>query len=266
METKNNDGKGWTIKYYKGLGTSTQAEAQECFTDLDKKRIKYFWESKRINNIEEDEEESKPKSKVKSEFIDEESDVISEIYKPKNKDICEDAITLAFDKKRENDRKIWVNTYNPNNYIDNAQKRVSYYDFIHQELISFSVDDNLRSIPNIMDGFKPSQRKVFYGSVEEGIYKEEIKVSELQGAVSKRTKYHHGEQSLTSTIVNMAQNYVGSNNINLLMPNGQFGTRMSGGKDSASARYIFTQLDELAKKYLSNMILIFYIYNMKIIK
>ncbi|AEQ32844.1 DNA topoisomerase 2 [Acanthamoeba polyphaga mimivirus] len=245
---KNNDGKGWTIKYYKGLGTSTQAEAQECFTDLDKKRIKYFWESKRVNNIEEDEEESKPKPKVKSEFIDEESDVISEIYKPKNKDICEDAITLAFDKKRENDRKIWVNTYNPNNYIDNAQKRVSYYDFIHQELISFSVDDNLRSIPNIMDGFKPSQRKVFYGSVEEGIYKEEIKVSELQGAVSKRTKYHHGEQSLTSTIVNMAQNYVGSNNINLLMPNGQFGTRMSGGKDSASARYIFTQLDELAKK------------------
>ncbi|AGE49238.1 DNA topoisomerase II [Acanthocystis turfacea Chlorella virus Br0604L] len=40
----------------------------------------------------------------------------------------------------------------------------------------------------------------------------------------------------------MAQDYVGSNNINLLLPRGQFGSRLHGGKDSASARYIFTQL------------------------
>uniref|UniRef100_A0A6G6ACA9 DNA topoisomerase 2 n=1 Tax=Borely moumouvirus TaxID=2712067 RepID=A0A6G6ACA9_9VIRU len=246
-KSKNSDGKGWTIKYYKGLGTSTAAEAQECFTDLDKKRIRYFWESRKISEENENNEGKKSKNKIKSDFIEEESDIISDIYKPKCKDLCEDAITLAFDKKREDDRKLWINTYNPNNYIDNSQKRVSYYDFIHRELISFSVDDNMRSIPNMADGFKPSQRKVFYGSEEEGIYKEEIKVSELQGAVSKRTKYHHGEQSMTETIIKMAQNYVGSNNINLLLPNGQFGTRLSGGKDNASARYIFTQLNQLAK-------------------
>jgi len=45
-----------------------------------------------------------------------------------------------------------------------------------------------------------------------------------------------------ATIVNLAQNYVGSNNINVLMPIGQFGTRLQGGKDSASPRYIFTML------------------------
>ena len=45
----------------------------------------------------------------------------------------------------------------------------------------------------------------------------------------------------------MAQTYVGSNNINLLMPNGQFGTRLHGGDDSASERYIFTQLNPLTR-------------------
>ena len=49
------------------------------------------------------------------------------------------------------------------------------------------------------------------------------------------------------TIVNMAQNFVGSNNINLLMPNGQFGSRNAGGKDHASARYIFTNLSKLTR-------------------
>lgn len=45
----------------------------------------------------------------------------------------------------------------------------------------------------------------------------------------------------------MAQIFVGSNNINLLMPNGQFGTRIKGGNDSASERYIFTQLNKLTR-------------------
>lgn len=45
----------------------------------------------------------------------------------------------------------------------------------------------------------------------------------------------------------MAQNFVGSNNINLLMPNGQFGSRNEGGKDHASARYIFTCLNKVTR-------------------
>ena len=65
--------------------------------------------------------------------------------------------------------------------------------------------------------------------------------------MAELSAYHHGEQSLMSTIVNLAQNYVGSNNINLLLPNGQFGTRLQGGKDSASPRYIFTMLSPLAR-------------------
>jgi len=72
--------------------------------------------------------------------------------------------------------------------------------------------------------------------------KREVKVAQLAGAVAELSAYHHGEQSLMSTIINLAQDYVGSNNINLLLPIGQFGTRLQGGKDSASPRYIFTQV------------------------
>lgn len=53
---------------------------------------------------------------------------------------------------------------------------------------------------------------------------------------------HVLQQALMMTIVNLAQNFVGSNNINILQPLGQFGTRINGGKDAASPRYIFTML------------------------
>ena len=74
-------------------------------------------------------------------------------------------------------------------------------------------------------------------------------MAQFSGYVSEHSAYHHGEASLNGAIVNMAQNYVGSNNINLLLPNGQFGTRLHGGDDSASERYIFTQLNTLTKTF-----------------
>ena len=55
-----------------------------------------------------------------------------------------------------------------------------------------------------------------------------------------------------STIINLAQNFVGSNNLNLLQPLGQFGTRLCGGKDAASPRYIFTMLSPLTKKIFNS--------------
>ena len=68
--------------------------------------------------------------------------------------------------------------------------------------------------------------------------KREVKVAQLAGSVGEMSAYHHGEMSayhhgemsLMGTIIGLAQNYVGSNNINLLQPIGQFGTRLAGGK------------------------------------
>ena len=104
-------------------------------------------------------------------------------------------------------------------------------------MIHFSKYDCERSIPNMMDGLKISLRKILFSAFKKKITNE-IKVAQFSGYVSEHSGYHHGEASLNGAIVGMAQDYVGSNNINLLMPNGQFGTRLAGGKDSASERYI----------------------------
>uniref|UniRef100_A0A6C0CBD7 DNA topoisomerase (ATP-hydrolyzing) n=1 Tax=viral metagenome TaxID=1070528 RepID=A0A6C0CBD7_9ZZZZ len=223
---KNNDGKGWDLMYYKGLGTNGNEEARECFTDYNDKTIKYCWKEK----LDEDD-----------------TDNTLENYEPKCKDICEDAITLAFAKKRENDRKDWMNLYDENLFIDNNRKNVSYAEFIHKELIAFSVYNVARAVPNIMDGFKPSQRKIYFGCVKKNIYNVKQKVSQLSGYIAEKSAYHHGDTSLQEAIIGMAQTFVGSNNLNLLVPVGQFGTRLSGGHDSASPRYIFTMLSDIGK-------------------
>jgi DNA topoisomerase-2 len=92
----------------------------------------------------------------------------------------------------------------------------------------------------MVDGLKPSQRKVLYACFRRADMSQqggEAKVAQLAGYCSEHTGYHHGEASLHACITNMAQDFVGSNNLPLLLPVGQFGTRLQGGKDAASARY-----------------------------
>jgi DNA topoisomerase-2 len=201
---EHNDIKGWNIKYYKGLGTSTGKEFREYFED------------RKIVEFE---------------------------FNGKNSD---DAIDMVFNKKRADDRKDWLKLYDRDAYLDTRKKSVSYEDFINRELIHFSKYDCDRSIPNLMDGFKISQRKIAFSAFKRRLTTE-IKVAQFSGYVSEHSGYHHGEASLNAAIVGMAQNYVGSNNINLFLPNGQFGTRLQGGKDSASERYIFTLLNKITR-------------------
>ena len=159
----------------------------------------------------------------------------------------DNAIDLVFNKKRADDRKQWLSSYNRTDHLDTSHKHVSYEDFMTREMKHFSVYDNQRSIANCMDGLKISLRKILYAAFKKGGLKTEIKVAQFSGYVSEHSGYHHGEASLNGAIVGMAQNFVGSNNINLFEPNGQFGTRLSGGKDSASERYIFTQLNAITR-------------------
>ncbi|KAG1746828.1 DNA topoisomerase [Suillus lakei] len=155
-------------------------------------------------------------------------------------------IDLAFSKKKADDRKEWLRQFKPGTYLDHNIDEIPYSDFINRELILFSMADNVRSIPSVADGLKPGQRKVIWGCFKRKL-KKEVKVAQLVGYISEVAAYHHGEASLTMTIVNLAQDYVGSNNLNLLLPNGQYGTRDQGGKDHASARYIFTELSALSR-------------------
>tara|TARA_A200000159_G_scaffold164697_1_gene195560 strand:- start:13 stop:3522 length:3510 start_codon:yes stop_codon:yes gene_type:complete len=195
---------GWTIKYFKGLGTSTSSEFKEYFAN---KKIVDF------------------------------------VYSGKTSD---DIIDKIFNKKRADDRKSWLENYDKSAYLDTTSPSVQYEQFINNEMIHFSTYDCARSIPNMVDGLKISLRKILYSAFKRKLTSE-IKVAQFSGYVSEHSSYHHGEASLNGAIVNMAQNYVGSNNINLLLPNGQFGTRLHGGDDSASERYIFTQLNSLTR-------------------
>lgn len=200
----NQNTSGWTIKYFKGLGTSTANEFKEYFAN---KKIVEF-----IHNMEP----------------------------------SDDAIDKVFNKKRTDDRKGWLEHYDKHSYLNTSHKTAKYEEFIDRELIHFSTYDCARSIPNMVDGLKTSLRKILYCAFKRKLTAE-VKVAQFSGYVSEHSAYHHGETSLNGAIVNMAQNYVGSNNINLLVPQGQFGTRQHGGDDSASERYIFTYLEQITR-------------------
>ena len=169
--------------------------------------------------------------------------VVDFVYAGQSSD---DIIDKIFNKKRADDRKVWLENYDKTAYLDTNQSSVQYEQFINNEMIHFSTYDCARSIPNMVDGLKISLRKILYSAFKRKLTSE-IKVAQFSGYVSEQSAYHHGEASLNGAIVNMAQNYVGSNNINLLLPNGQFGTRLHGGDDSASERYIFTQLNPITR-------------------
>ena len=244
------DASNFKIKYYKGLGTSTTLEAKEYFDNIETKLLNYIWK----NTITTEQTETvivvptkkKSKTKLITETVEETSDndnVVSDVFIPIHDD--DDAIRLAFDKSRANDRKKWLMAYNKNIVLNYEQKIIPYYDFIHSDLIHFSNEDLYRSIPSVIDGLKPSQRKILYGAYLRGLDKTEVKVAQLAGFVSDKAAYHHGEMSLNGAIIGMAQNFVGSNNINILVPAGQFGTRLKGGSDAASSRYIWTSLEKL---------------------
>jgi DNA gyrase/topoisomerase IV, subunit A len=120
----------------------------------------------------------------------------------------------------------------------------------------FSVADNMRSIPSMLDGLKPGQRKVMWSAFKKKIA-DEVKVAQLVGYVSEQSAYHHGEASLTSTIVGLAQDFVGSNNINLLSPIGQFGTRAEVGLESYVDHFVKFQSIFLRVEMMLRRLVIF---------
>jgi DNA topoisomerase-2 len=161
-------------------------------------------------------------------------------------DESDNAIDKVFNKERADDRKGWLEHYDKDNVLETDKNDVSYESFVDKEMIHFSKYDCERSIPSLVDGLKTSLRKIVYSAFKKNLTKE-IKVAQFSGYVSEQSGYHHGEMSLNKAIVGLAQDHVGSNNINLLMPNGQFGTRLEGGKDAASERYIYTEINPLIK-------------------
>ena len=158
--SKEKDLKSWKIKcgfaaylmcrYYKGLGTSTAKEGKEYFSNLARHVLPFA-----------------PLTSPERNLID-----------------------MCFKRSRCEERKEWIDNFDPESFIDYGSIRsraasvekspVSIYDFINKELIQFSRQDCIRSIPSMIDGLKPSQRKVLHGCIQRNLTKE-IKVVQLSG-------------------------------------------------------------------------------------
>ncbi len=203
-----------TIKYYKGLGT---------------------WLSKSI------------------------PDIFSANVVSYNKDKDADSnLDGAFSDKTTL-RKVWISEYKPlkelsdesgKEYLNTeAVKEYNISDLIRKDLILFFIDVCNRMIPNVFDGNMESRRKILHTffKLKMNYNKPTQKVEIISGKVSEISSYHHGDGNLDDTIARMAQDWPGTNNVNLLYPDGQFGGQDQGRDSAASGRYIFSKLEKLTR-------------------
>ena len=199
---------GYEIDYIKGLATIEKSDTEQFFDKFEDSEIKFNFD-----------------------------------------DASKESLDLAFSKKREDDRKKWIGSITEDTHLERVPREpIVCTDFVNTDLCLFSFDNCVRSIPSLVDGLKPTQRKILCAMLNMGqkAYNK-IKVTELGGLVTKDMKYEHGDTSMNETIIGMAQDYTGSNNINLLIPIGQFGTRRQLGEDHGSPRYVHTSLNPLAR-------------------
>ena len=191
----------YLIKFYKGLGSSTNADAKRYFSNM----TQYTKKLKRA-----------------------EMGLVS--------------LNMFFSKEYIEERKAFVKLPKHEHDSDTLDG------FIKGPLHAYARSSLIRAIPSI-DGFKESTRKIMWTCLSKKMYgdKKDIKVSELAGLVSTFTHYHHGETSLQGAIITLARRFQTVNTLPLLVDSGQFGSFVGGGNDSASARYIFTHLEENCK-------------------
>jgi len=165
----------------------------------------------------------------------------------------DDSMALAFDKRKTDDRKQWILNSVAAPPVPDYTTDMTISDFVNTDLVNFSRYNTERSLPSMLDGLKTSQRKILFTVLKRNYIgvSREVKVAQLSGAVAELTLYLHGEQSLNDAIVSMGQDFVGSNNLPLLFPDGAFGTRLGTrqgtGKDAASPRYIYTYAQDVTR-------------------
>lgn len=188
-------------KRYKGLGTSDNKLAKEYFQEYDKNVIVVRYEGA----------------------------------------ASDEAISLAFNPKRADDRKEVIRAYDSSSFIDYSAPSVSLSKFIKVDVFSYASSAARRAIP-ALDGLKDTQRKIVWHAMRTAS-KGEVKVAQFGASCAEASHYAHGEVSLIDAVTRMASTYCGSSNVSLLVPSGQFGSRHT--HKAAAPRYIFTQADSI---------------------
>ena len=121
------------------------------------------------------------------------------------------------------------------------RKLTNIIDTEFREFSMYTIEN--RAIPSVIDGFKPTQRKLVYSMINE--YRgNKIKVAELGGGLAK-LNYHHGEGSAQGAAVGLASDW--NNNAPVFTGHGNFGSRLV--PEAAAPRYIFASLSDNFKKY-----------------
>lgn len=229
------DASRYTVKYFKGLATYLKDDAKKWFTEG--QLISFEVDKTSIAPTP-----TTPPTNATDFYI------ILSFMKSNKK---------GWDGRKMSDwRKDWLSSYSINQEedagFDPHETRVTYSQQLQRRYLPAAVEFTRRAVPSVMDGLKPSQRKVLCGIMSRPS-KASVKVSVLAGYVTEKMAYHYGDSSLNDTIIGMAQDFPGSNNINLLYPEGNFGSRQGGGSsssktahkqkigaDAGAPRYIYT--------------------------
>lgn len=230
------ESKGWTSTFYKGLGLINSDEAREYFGKP--KLYKFTCGDPAPPGCE-------PRlaarlvvtaaGTVKVRLITDDL--------PRDDD---DAFELAFRKTRAEDRKRWLNAFDKTAQLPPDAEYVGMKQFVNSQLCHYSWDDVQRSLPHVVDGLKESTRKILFALKSRPAAAHHIRVAQMAAYVGQVSGYRHGEASLTGAIVGMGQSYVGCGHVQLVHAEGQFGTRIVGGRDSAAPRYIHCDISRVA--------------------
>lgn len=199
---KNASGKGiWDFDYFKGLGTAEKADVKEDRENL--KTVQFVFDKDAGRMFE-----------------------------------------VSFGKHNADARKEWI-TILRNNQDKSYEltTQLNYTTFFNREFIGYVMESLQRAIPTASDGLKRVHKQILHATMKrwsESSEMKKFKLAQFSGYIAQHVEYQHNEECISKAIVIMARNFIGSNNIQLLMDRGQFGTRFYGGDDASAARYIFT--------------------------
>lgn len=196
--------KKYDIRYYKGLGSHEDSDIPRMFAEYNKCLLTVALDKEAHKNLE--------------------------IYYGKDTDARKNILHTPADEPDL--------TKNPS--------PISY--ILSTQVKEFQRDKIFRSLPHAIDGLTESRRKVLWTARAKfgttNTSNKRMKVALLASETANYTAYTHGEACLCAAVTLMAQTFPGSNHLPMLIPRGYFGSRAKGGKDAASPRYIYTQLNQ----------------------
>lgn len=195
------------VKYYKGLGTSTSAEGKSYAANIQKHLVHFDWTA---------------------------AEAAPMLYD-------------CFNEKADMRRKMLTDNPLSSEMVVSEDMHVPIREFVVTGLLDFYRYANRRCMPDLVSGLKPAQAKALFTCLKMNLTEEE-KVSEVANRVASVAQYHHGSASMSETIIYMAQNHwCSGNNINLLYPSGQFGSRLAKASEHSSDRYLYTRLEPITR-------------------